>query len=47
MTLKDLKYCEWIEGEAFSYDEMLNFADEALYEAKRNRKGFYIENNQV
>ncbi len=37
----------WIEGEAFSYDERLHFADEALYEAKRNRKGFYIENNQV
>ncbi len=37
----------WIESEAFSYDEMLHFADEALYEAKRNRKGFYIENNKV
>lgn len=37
----------WIEGEAFIYDELLHFADEALYEAKRNRKGFYLENNQV
>lgn len=37
----------WIEGENFTYDELLNFADEALYEAKRSRKGFYVENNQV
>ncbi|WP_367569145.1 GGDEF domain-containing protein [Lacrimispora sp.] len=34
----------WIEGDGFSYDELLHFADEALYEAKRNRKGFYLEN---
>ena len=37
----------WIEGETFTYDELLHFADEALYEAKRNHKGFYVENNQV
>lgn len=34
----------WIEGDEFSYDELLNFADEAMYEAKRNHKGYYTEN---
>ena len=37
----------WIEGDTFSYDELLHFADEAMYDAKRNHKGTYIENNKV
>lgn len=37
----------WIDGRSFTYDELLHFADEALYEAKRNHKGYYMENNQV
>lgn len=34
----------WIESEQFTYDELLHFADEALYIAKGNRKGSYVEN---
>ncbi len=33
----------WIESKVFSYDEILHFADEALYVAKRGGKGTYIE----
>lgn len=31
----------WIEDEELTYDELLHFADEALYVAKRNNKGRY------
>lgn len=31
----------WIESDELSYDELLHFADEALYVAKRNKKGSY------
>ncbi len=34
----------WIESGKFSYDELLHFADEALYVAKAEQKGSYIEN---
>lgn len=33
----------WIESDHLSYDELLHFADEALYVAKRNKKGSYME----
>lgn len=32
----------WIDHRDFSYDELLHFADEALYEAKRHHKGSYV-----
>ena len=31
----------WIDSDELSYDELLHFADEALYVAKRNKKGSY------
>jgi len=34
----------WVKSEQFSYDELLHFADEALYIAKGTKKGTYIEN---
>lgn len=37
----------WVQRDAFTYDELLHFTDEALYKAKRNHKGFYIESNQI
>lgn len=37
----------WIEDDTFTYDELLHFADEALYHAKENNKGYYVENNQM
>lgn len=33
----------WIDSDEFSYDELLHFADEALYVAKGNKKGTYVE----
>lgn len=32
----------WIENSELTYDELLHYADEALYEAKRHNKGSYI-----
>ncbi|MCD4713829.1 MAG: sensor domain-containing diguanylate cyclase [Clostridiales bacterium] len=32
----------WIDHRDFSYEELLHFADEALYEAKRHNKGRYV-----
>lgn len=32
----------WIEDRTLTYDELLHFADEALYAAKKERKGFYM-----
>jgi diguanylate cyclase (GGDEF)-like protein len=37
----------WIESKSFSYDEILHFADEALYVAKREGKGKYVESTWV
>lgn len=37
----------WIAGETASYEDLLNLADEALYEAKRNFKGHYVVNKIV
>ena len=31
----------WVVGKALTYDELLHFADEALYDAKKHNKGFY------
>lgn len=33
---------KWIVGNTMSYEELLHFADEMLYEAKRHQKGYYI-----
>lgn len=33
----------WIEGDELSFDEYLHQADELLYKAKRNNKGYYCE----
>lgn len=35
----------WYENSKLSYDEMLHYADEALYESKRNSKGYFTESN--
>lgn len=35
----------WIESDELNYDELLHFADEALYVAKRNKKGSYQVSN--
>lgn len=35
----------WIENQSLSYDELLHYADEALYESKRNRKGSVTESS--
>lgn len=37
----------WISGKSASYEDLLNLADEALYEAKRNHKGQYVVNQIV
>ncbi len=33
----------WIEGKKLTYDELLHYADEILYEAKQTGKGIYLE----
>lgn len=35
----------WIEDQTLTYDELLHFADEALYAAKKDKKGFYMVSN--
>ena len=37
----------WVSGKSASYEDLLNLADEALYEAKRNQKGQYVVNQIV
>ena len=37
----------WVSGKSASYEDLLNLADEALYEAKRNQKGQYVVNEIV
>lgn len=32
---------KWIVDEAFTYEELLHFADEMLYDAKRHHKGYF------
>lgn len=32
----------WIHDRTLTYDELLHFADEALYAAKKEKKGFYM-----
>jgi diguanylate cyclase (GGDEF)-like protein len=37
----------WLEHDYLTYDELLHFADEALYEAKNKYKGFWVENTNL
>ena len=37
----------WLDYPHMTYDELLHFADEALYEAKYNNKGSWIENKML
>lgn len=37
----------WIEDRSLEYDQLLHYADEALYEAKQSTKNTYIESQRI